>query len=76
MYGRMFLHINLNEATHREMRLGPGMGNRMIHEFEDYRPHKTLAQFRREIGTYVDATEVTGLEIYATLGAPAAAANK
>jgi DNA uptake protein ComE-like DNA-binding protein len=72
VYSRMFLHINLNEATKEEMKLIPGMGDRMIHEFEEYRPYKTLAQFRREIGKYVDAKEVARLEIYVTLGEPAA----
>ena len=64
VYGRMFLHINLNEATKEEMKLIPGMGDRMIHEFEEYRPYKTLAQFRREIGKYVDAKELARLEQY------------
>jgi DNA uptake protein ComE-like DNA-binding protein len=62
VYGRMFLHINLNQATKEEMKLIPGMGDRMIHEFEEYRPYKTLAQFRREIGKYVDAKELARLE--------------
>ena len=64
VYGRMFLHINLNEATKEEMKLIPGMGDRMIHEFEEYRPYKTLAQFRREIGKYVDEKELARLEQY------------
>jgi DNA uptake protein ComE-like DNA-binding protein len=64
VYGRMFLHINLNEATKEEMTLIPGMGDRMVHEFEEYRPYKSLAQFRREIGKYVDAKELARLEQY------------
>jgi DNA uptake protein ComE-like DNA-binding protein len=62
VYGRMFLHINLNKATKDEMKLIPGMGERMIHEFEEYRPYKSLSQFRREIGKYVDAKELARLE--------------
>ena len=36
----------------------------MVHEFEEYRPYKTLSQFRREIGKYVDAKELARLEQY------------
>jgi DNA uptake protein ComE-like DNA-binding protein len=64
VYSRMFLHINLNKATKDEMKLIPGIGDRMIHEFEEYRPYKTLSQFRREIGKYVDAKELARLEQY------------
>jgi DNA uptake protein ComE-like DNA-binding protein len=64
VYGHMFLHINLNKATKEEMKLIPGLGERMIHEFEEYRPYKTLSQFRREIGKYVDAKELARLEQY------------
>jgi DNA uptake protein ComE-like DNA-binding protein len=64
LYGRMFVHINLNNATKEEMKLIPGMGDRMIREFEEYRPYRTLTQFRREIGKYVDAKELARLEQY------------
>jgi DNA uptake protein ComE-like DNA-binding protein len=60
----MFLHINLNKATKEEMKPIPGLGERMIHEFEEYRPYRTLSQFRREIGKYVDAKELARLEQY------------
>ena len=36
----------------------------MLHEFEEYRPYKTLAQFRKEIGKYVDQKELARLEQY------------
>jgi hypothetical protein len=36
----------------------------MRHEFEEYRPYTSIAQFRREIGKYVDSTEVARLERY------------
>jgi DNA uptake protein ComE-like DNA-binding protein len=64
IYTRMFLHINLNTATKEEMKMIPRLGDRMIHEFEEYRPYKTLSQFRREIGKYVDAKELARLEQY------------
>jgi DNA uptake protein ComE-like DNA-binding protein len=64
LYGRMFVPINLNTATREEILLVPGVGNRMAHEFEEYRPYRALAQFRREIGKYVDDAEVARLEQY------------
>ena len=42
----------------------PGAGKRMAHEFEEYRPWKTWAQFDKEIGKYVNAQEVERLKQY------------
>jgi DNA uptake protein ComE-like DNA-binding protein len=64
LYRKMFVQINLNTATQDEILLIPGVGKRMLHEFEEYRPYKTLAQFRKEIGKYVDQKEVARLEQY------------
>lgn len=64
LYRRMFVHVNLNTASREEILLIPGVGNKMLHEFEEYRPYKALAQFRREIGKYVDAKELARLEGY------------
>jgi DNA uptake protein ComE-like DNA-binding protein len=64
LYGKMFVQINLNTATREEILMIPGVGKRMLHEFEEYRPYKTLAQFRKEIGKYVDQREVARLEQY------------
>jgi radical SAM superfamily enzyme with C-terminal helix-hairpin-helix motif len=36
----------------------------MVHEFEEYRPYKSIQQFRREIGKYVDANQVAEYEKY------------
>ena len=64
LYARLFLPLNLNTASRDEIMLVPGMGARIAHEFEEYRPYTTMAQFRREIGKYVDAKEVARLEQY------------
>ena len=40
------------------------MGNRMVHEFEEYRPYKSIQQFRKEIGKYVDQNQVAEYEKY------------
>ena len=42
----------------------PGVGKRMAHEFEEYRPYRAIAQWRREMGKYVDDTEVARMEQY------------
>ena len=64
LYGTMFIHLNLNTATKEEILLIPGVGNRMLHEFEEYRPYRGLSQFRREIGKYVDDKELDRLTGY------------
>ena len=53
-----FIPLNLNTATAADFMTIPGAGKRMAHEFEEYRPWKTQAQFEKEIGKYVDAKEV------------------
>lgn len=64
LYATLFVPINLNTATDDEILLIPGVGNRMLREFKEYRPYTALAQFHREIGKYVDATELARLEQY------------
>ena len=64
LYGKAFVHINLNTATSEEIMLIPGAGKRMAHEFDEYRPWKSYAQFDKEIGKYVDATQVARLAQY------------
>ena len=63
-YAKLFVPINLNTATDEEILLVPGVGNRMLKEFKEYRPYTALAQFHREIGKYVDNTELARLEQY------------
>jgi DNA uptake protein ComE-like DNA-binding protein len=64
LYGKMFVHLNLNTAVEEEILMIPGVGKRLLHEFLEYRPYKTLAQFRKEIGKYVDQKELRRLEQY------------
>lgn len=64
IYGAMWIPIDLNDVTNEEILLMPGVGPRMLHEFEEYRPYAALAQFRREIGKYVDDSELARLEQY------------
>ena len=60
----VFVPIDLNTASEAEILAIPGVGKRMAHEFEEYRPYSTIEQFRREIGKYVDDREVARLERY------------
>lgn len=64
LFVTLFVPINLNTASREEILLVPGVGRRMAHEFEEYRPYKAMAQFRREIGKYVDEDEVARMEQY------------
>ena len=57
--------LNLNTATPAELLATiPGFGTRMVHEFEEYRPYKSIQQFRREIGKYVNPEQVAEYEKY------------
>ena len=67
VYGKLFIPINLNTASRENILLIPGVGRRMAHEFEEYRPYSSMEQFRREMAKYVDDDEVARLEMYVTL---------
>jgi len=60
----VFIPMDLNAATGEDFLTIPGVGPRMVHEFEEYRPWVSMAQFRREIGKYVDDDEVARLQRY------------
>jgi DNA uptake protein ComE-like DNA-binding protein len=62
-----FIPVNLNTATDADFLTIPGVGQRMVHEFKEYRPWKSWAQFDREIGKYVDAKEVARLRRFLTI---------
>jgi DNA uptake protein ComE-like DNA-binding protein len=67
LYARLWKPIDLNKASKDEIKLIPGVGDRMAHEFEEYRPYTSIDQFRREIGKYVDKAEVARLEQYVSI---------
>ncbi|MEQ1857847.1 MAG: hypothetical protein ABL963_15440 [Longimicrobiales bacterium] len=64
IYRRLWLHLDLNDATDQEILLIPGIGDRMLREFKEYRPYVGLAQFEREMAKYVDAAEVARMAQY------------
>lgn len=67
LYAALWKPIDLNKATKEEILLIPGVGPKMQHEFEEYRPYTSIEQFRREMGKYVDAAEVARLEKYVSI---------
>jgi DNA uptake protein ComE-like DNA-binding protein len=64
IYGKTFIHVNLNTGTPEEILLIPGAGKRMAREFAEYRPWKTWAQFDKEISKYVGQAETDRLKQY------------
>lgn len=67
VYATVWKPIDLNNASDAEILLIPGIGNRMLREFKEYRPYTTIEQFRREMGKYVDDAEVARLEKYVSI---------
>jgi len=64
LYMKIFVPLNLNTTAEAHFKLVPGAGDRMAHEFEEYRPYESIKQFQREIGKYVDEAEVARYENY------------
>ena len=58
----VFVPVELNTASKEDIKALPGVGDRMTHEFEEYRPYTSMEQFRKEIGKYVDDKELARLE--------------
>jgi DNA uptake protein ComE-like DNA-binding protein len=57
--------LNLNMVTSDELLATiPGFGNRMVREFQEYRPYISIQQFRQEIGKYVDDVQIAEYEKY------------
>ena len=55
--------LNLNTASSNDFLANvPGIGNKMVHEFEEYRPYKSVQQFRREMGKYVKPEQIAEYE--------------
>lgn len=64
LYFKVFVPFNLNTTAEEDFKMIPGVGERMAHEFDEYRPYQSILQFRREIGKYVEEAEVTRYENY------------
>jgi DNA uptake protein ComE-like DNA-binding protein len=62
-----FIPLDPNTASDTDFMTIPGVGNRMVREFKEYRPWKTQQQFEKEIGKYVNQREVARLWRYMQL---------
>jgi len=62
-----FIPVNLNTGSEADILSIPGAGKRMVHEFQEYRPWKTMEQFYKEIGKYVDQQETRRLARYVVI---------
>ncbi len=64
LFVKLFVPMNLNTTPEEDFQLVPGVGPRMAHEFEEYRPYQAIDQFRREMDKYVDEAEIARFEQY------------
>ena len=58
LFRKVFLPLNLNTANESDFHMIPGVGKKLAHEFVEYRPYSSIEEFKREIGKYVDDSEV------------------
>ncbi len=58
------VRVNLNTAQEEDFKQVPGVGEKMAHEFDEYRPYASITQFRKEMGKYVDEATVAGYEAH------------
>jgi DNA uptake protein ComE-like DNA-binding protein len=56
------VRLDLNTTPEDEFKTISGVGDRMAHEFVEYRPYVSITQFRREMAKYVDADVIAGYE--------------
>jgi DNA uptake protein ComE-like DNA-binding protein len=59
VYQYLFVPFNLNTTAEKDFKMIPGVGDRMAHEFEEYRPYTSIKQFKREMAKYVDENEIS-----------------
>ena len=56
--------LDLNSASENDFLTIPGMTPRMVHEFMEYRPYKSITQFRKEMSKYVSSAVIADYEKY------------
>lgn len=59
-----FTLLNMNTGTDEQVLTIPGMNNRMVREYMEYRPYVSILQFRKEIGKYVGEEQTAAWEKY------------
>lgn len=64
LYGKMFVHVDLNRGTDAEFMLIPGVDANKLKALKAGRPWKTFDQFRTDLTKATSADEATRLEQY------------
>ena len=64
LYGKMFVHVDLNRGTDAEFLLIPGVDANKVKALKAGRPWKTFEQFRTEMTKASSADEAARLEQY------------
>jgi len=64
LYGKMFVHVDLNRGTDGEFMLIPGVDANKLKALKAGRPWKTFDQFRTEMTKAASADEAARLEQY------------
>lgn len=69
VYSAMFVKVNLNSGANEDFRFVPSTlsARKLAHEFEEYRPYKSMEDFSREMKKYVSDEEVAFLERFVTV---------
>ena len=57
--------IDVNIASEEELKAHvPGLGDKMAHEFVEYRPYKSVRQFDKEMSKYISAEQIATYRQY------------
>jgi hypothetical protein len=64
LYGRMFVHVDVNRGTDAELNLIPGMNAARLAAIKAARPWRNFETFRTELAKNATAAEVARLEQY------------
>jgi DNA uptake protein ComE-like DNA-binding protein len=64
VFGRLFVHADVNRGTDADLMLIPGMDARKLNAIKAGRPWKDFASFRTEIAKVSNAGEATRIEQY------------
>ncbi len=64
LYGKMFVHVDVNRGTDAEFMLIPGVDAKKLAAMKANRPWASFEQFGAEVGKATSAAEATRLEQY------------
>ena len=64
LFGKMFVHVDVNRGTDAELLLIPGVDATKLKAIKAGRPYTTFAQFQTALGKSMNAAEVARIEQY------------